>query len=64
MKYLPPARPKLVPKFKNAQDLLKFGVFDISNNAISILMSKTTFIKSLPPFRPKLFQKLKMLRIH
>ena len=52
------------PKIKSAQNLLKFGTFDISNMAISILMSKMIFIKYLLPFRPELVPKLKMLRIY
>ena len=39
-KYLPPAGRKLVPKIKNAQNLLKFGRFDILNMPISTLMLK------------------------
>ena len=46
--YLPPVRPKL----KSAQNLLKFGTFDISNMSISILMSEIIFIKYLPPLPP------------
>ena len=49
MKYLPSVRLKLIPKIKNAQNLLKFGTFDISNVLISILVPKMTFIKYLPP---------------
>ena len=91
IKYLPPVKPKLVPKLKvlgiylnlahlnskyvdldfnvknnfyeifpnsyvqigpkinYAQNLLKFGPFDISNMPISILISKIIFIKYLPP---------------
>ena len=106
MKYLPPARPKIVPKskmlriywklahlifriswswfwcqnvlllntyhcsaqigskIKSAQNLLKFGTFDISNMPISILMTKMIFIKSLQPVRPKLFPKLKIFLIY
>ena len=63
MKYLPP-KPKLGPnwaqigpKIKNAQNLLKFGLTDISNVPISILMSKIIFMKYLPPVRPKLASK-------
>ena len=93
MKYLPPLRPKMVPKLKmliiywnlahvifqisrsrfwcqklfllnttclaqigpkikSAQNLLKFGTFNISNMPISILMSKMIFIKYLPPVGP------------
>ena len=52
------------PKFKNAQNLLKFGAFDISNIPISILMSKVIFIKYLPPVQPKLVPKLKVRRIY
>ena len=48
MKYLPSVRLKLIPKIKNAQNLLKFGTFDISNMLISILVPKMTFIKYLP----------------
>ena len=44
------------PKMKNAQNLLKFGRIDISNMSISILMSKSIFIKYLPLVRPKLVQ--------
>ena len=32
------------PKIKNAQDLLKFGILDISNIPISVLMPKIIFI--------------------
>ena len=42
------------PKIKSVQNLLKFGTFDISNMAISILMSKMIFIKYLLPVRPEL----------
>ena len=49
---------------ENAQKLMKFGTFDISNILIPILMLKIIFIKYLPPVRPKLVPKLKMLRIH
>ena len=49
MKYLPSVRLKLIPKIKNAQNLLKFGTFDISNMLISILVPKMTFIKYLRP---------------
>ena len=102
MKYLPPARPKMVsklkmqriywklvhvvfwisksrfrcqkllitcltqigPKIKSAQNLLKFGTFDISNMPIPILMSKMTLMKYLPPVRLKIFPKLNMFRIY
>ena len=52
------------PKIKSAQNLLKFGTFDILNTPISIQMSKMIFIKYLPPVRPKLVPILKMLRIY
>ena len=42
----------MCPKIKNGQDLLKFGTFDISNNPISMLMSKMVFMKYLPAARP------------
>ena len=48
MNYLPPVTPEMVPKLKNAQDLLKFGTCDISNIPISI---------SMPPVRSKLAPK-------
>ena len=41
------------PKIKSAQNLLKFGTFDISNLPIPILMSKMTLMKYLSPVRPK-----------
>ena len=52
------------PQIKSAQNLLRFGTFDISNMPILILMSKMIFIKYLPPASPKFFPKLKMLRIY
>ena len=64
MKYLPPVRPKLVPKLKNVQNLLKFGTFDNSNMPISILIPKMIFKKYLPPIESKLVPKLRMLRIY
>ena len=42
----------------------KFGTFDMLNMLISILMSKIILIKYLPPVRPKLVPKLKVLRIY
>ena len=104
MKYLPPVRPKLVPKLKvlriywnfsqlvfqtsrsqswcqklflldttcwaeigfkikNAQGLLKFGTFGISNIPISIFMSKIVFIKYLP-VRPAIHQRYKKKFFH
>ena len=52
------------PQIKNALNLLKFGKYDISNIPIGILMSRIIFIKYLPPVRPKLVPKLKVLRIY
>ena len=52
------------PKIKRSQNFLKFGIFDISNMPISILLSKINFIKYLQPVRPKLVSKLKMLSIY
>ena len=46
------------PKIKSAQNLLKFGTFDISNMPTLISMSKMIFMKYLPIFKPKLVQKL------
>ena len=63
-KYLPPVRSKLVPKLKTAQNLLKFGTFNISNIPISVLLSKIIYMKYLQPVRSKLVPKLKMLRIY
>ena len=45
------------PKTKNAQKLLKFGTFNISNMRISILMSKIIFMKHLPNVKPRLVPK-------
>ena len=56
--------PQIGPKIENAQNLLKLGTFDIWNMTISILMLKMIFIEYLPPVRPKLAPKLKMLRIY
>ena len=64
MKYLPRVRPQNVPNTKNAQNLLKFGTYNISSMLISIFMSKIIFIKYLPPVRPKLVPELKMPGIH
>ena len=64
MKYLPPVRPRMLPKLKNAQNLSKFGTSNISSLPISILMSKIIFMKYLPPVGPKLVAKSKMLRIY
>ena len=52
------------PKTNSVENLLKFGLIDISDMPISILMSKIYFMKYLPPVRPKLFPKLKMLIIY
>ena len=38
-------------------------IIDISNVPFSILMSKVIFMKYLPPVRPKVVPKLKILRI-
>ena len=45
------------PQIKSAQNLLKFGKFDISNMPISILMSKMIFMKYLPSVGPNWSQK-------
>ena len=47
-----------------AQNVLKIAKFDVSNMAISILMSKNLFIKYLLPVRPKLVPKVKVPRIY
>ena len=52
------------PKIKSAQNLLKFGTFDTSNMPISVLMSKTIFIKYLQNIRPKLVSRLKVPMIY
>ena len=49
------------PKTNSAENLLKFSLIDISDTPISILVSKIYFMKYLPPVRPKLFPKLKMI---
>ena len=59
MKYLPPVSPDK-SQIKNAQNILKFSTFDISNMLISILKLKIFFTKYLPPVRPKLIPKLKV----
>ena len=64
IKYLPPVRPKLVPKLKMLRMYLYLGTFDILNIPISGLMQKIIFMKYLPPVWPKLVTKLKVLRIY
>ena len=64
MKYLPPAKSKLVPKLKMLRIYWNLGTFDISNIPILILMWKIIFIKYLPFARPKLVRNLKVLRIY
>ena len=64
MKYLIPVRPKMAPKLKNAQKLLKFDACDVSNIPILILISEIIFIKYLQPARSKLVAKPKVLRIY
>ena len=65
MKYLPPAcQAEISPKIKNAQNLLIFCAFDISNIPIAILMSKLIFIKYLLTVKPKLVPKLRILRTY
>ena len=54
---------QIAPKIKTALNLLKFDTFDITNIAISILMSEMIFMKYLPPVRFKLVQTLKVPRI-
>ena len=51
IKYLPSVSSKFVPKFKNAQNLSKFGRFDILDIPISILMSRMVFMKYLAAVR-------------
>ena len=62
MKYLPPARLKLVPKVY-VQNLLKFSTFDNANIPILVLMSKIVFMKYLPLAWLKTYPKKEMLRI-
>ena len=64
IKYLPSVRPKLIQKIENARDLLKFGSSNISSMPNSILMSRASFMKYLPPARPIFVPKLKMLRMY
>ena len=45
------SRLKIRFKITNAQNLLKFDTFDISNIPILILMSKIIFVKYLPAVR-------------
>ena len=51
-------------KMKNAQNLLRFGSVNISKMPISTLMSNISFIKYLPPAKPKFVPKLKVPRIY
>ena len=51
-------------QIKNAQNSLKFDAWNISSMPISIFTSKLIFIKYLPPVRPKLVSKLKVLWIY
>ena len=62
MKYLPPAKNKLVPKLK----MMRIYWNLVHVIPISVLMSKIIFIKYLTPVRPKLVPKLKLkvLRIY
>ena len=64
MKYLPPVRAELVPKWKMLRIYWNLGTFDISKITISILLSKVIFTKYVPLVRPKLIPKLKVLRIY
>ena len=64
MKYLPPFRAELVPKWKMLRIYWNLGTFDISKITISILLSKIIFTKYVPLVRPKLIPKLKVLRIY
>ena len=43
VKYLPIARPQIGPKIKNAQNLLKFHLIDISNMSIFDFNVKNNF---------------------
>ena len=63
MKYLPPVRPKMIPKLKMPRIYWNL-TRDISNIPISVFMSKIIFIKYLPTAWPKLVPKLKVLRIY
>ena len=56
--------PKISSRIKNAQNLLKFGIFDISNIPISILTSKIFLMNFLPPASPKFVPKLKAPRFY
>ena len=62
MKYLLPVQHDLYQNEK-AQNFLKFGTFDIPIMSISILLLKK-IMKYLPPVKPKLVPKLKVLRIY
>ena len=57
-----PHEAQISPKIETVQNLLKFGIFDISNIPILILMSKMIFMKYLPAIRAKLTPRLKLLR--
>lgn len=40
LNYLPPVRQKLIPVLKSGQNVMKFGIFDILDIPILILMLK------------------------
>ena len=50
-------------QIKSAQNLLKFGIFNISNMPTTILMSKMIFLNNSPSFSPKLVSKSETPRI-
>ena len=64
IKYLPPVRPKLVPKLKMLRIYRNLGTFDISNIPILSLMWNIILMKYLPLVLPKSVAKLKVLRIY
>ena len=47
-------------QIKNAQNLRKFGIYNMPNMMVPIVMSKIIFMKYLPPVRPRLIPKLIM----
>ena len=63
MKYLPPVRPKLIPKLKSSE-VIEIWHIRYFKYAVSIMTSKMVFMKYLPIVRPKLISKLKESRIY
>ena len=64
MKYLAPARPKLVPKSKILRIIEIWNIRHFKYSDFDVNVRKIIFVKYLPTVSPKLLSKLKMLRIY